>query len=216
LQQAGLTSTTAGNAGFLSSLYVVLVPLVVWVGWGERPAPLAWIAVALAAAGAYLLSAADHFRMRPGDLLELGGAGFWAAHVVLLGKYASRYDVAAFSAGQMIVASGLNWIASGLMEPLVAPIPPDLINAILFTAVVSLGFGYTLQIWAQRHTPPTDAAIILSLESVVAAISGYFVLGERLSALQLLGCALIVTAVVLSQAGAWGRIAQAEQKAPPG
>lgn len=215
LQQAGLLSTTAGSAGFLTSVYVVLVPVVVLIGWGERPTRLSWIAVALAAFGAYLLSAGDHFRLGPGDLMELGGAGFWAAHVVLLGKYASRYDAIAFSAGQMAVASALNWIASFLLEPLARPIPPDIIQAILFTAIVSLGLGYTLQIWGQRHTPPTDAAIILSLESVFAAAAGYLILGERLSWMQLLGCAVIVTAVVLSQLGAWGRIENAEDKARP-
>ncbi|HET6845473.1 MAG TPA: EamA family transporter, partial [Anaerolineales bacterium] len=88
LQQAGLTRTTAGNAGFLTSLYVVLVPLILLVGWGERQSTLAWIAVGMAAVGAYLLSAGSTFRVQPGDALELGGAAFWALHVVLLGKYA--------------------------------------------------------------------------------------------------------------------------------
>jgi drug/metabolite transporter (DMT)-like permease len=206
LQQAGLTSTTAGNAGFLTSLYVVMVPLVVLLGWGEKPRPPALIAVGLAAVGAYLLSAAGRFQVRPGDLLELGGAAFWALHVVLLGKYASRYDAVAFSAGQMTVASALNWIASLFIEPLVIPLSRDLLVAILYTAVVSLGLGYTLQIWGQRHTPPTDAALILGLESVFAALAGYAVLGERLSTIQLLGCAAIVLAVVLAQLGAWVRI----------
>jgi drug/metabolite transporter (DMT)-like permease len=206
LQQAGLTSTTAGNAGFLTSLYVVLVPLVLFVGWGERPKATALVAVALAAVGAYMLSAVGQFRVRPGDLLELGGAGFWAVHVVLLGKYAARYDAVSFSAGQMIVASALNWVTSRIVEPLILPLSPDLIGAILYTAVVSLGLGYTLQIWGQKHTPPTDAALVLGLESVFAAFAGYIMLGERLSYLQLVGCAAIVLAVLLSQLGAWGRI----------
>jgi drug/metabolite transporter (DMT)-like permease len=210
LQQAGLTLTTAGNAGFLTSLYVVLVPLFLLIGWGERQSTFAWFAVALAAGGAFLLSGGTELRLQPGDGLELGGAAFWSLHVVLLGKYASRYEAVAFSAGQLAVASALNWLAAGFTERLPLPIPSGLIIAVLYTAVVSLGLGYTLQIWGQRHTPPTDAAIILSLESVFAAASGYLILEERLSALQVLGCTVIMLAVVLSQAGAWGRIKSAQ------
>jgi drug/metabolite transporter (DMT)-like permease len=206
LQQAGLTTTTAGNAGFLTSLYVVLVPLVMFVGWRQRPGPLTAAAVVVAAAGAYLLSTGGQFEPRAGDLLELGGAGLWAIHVVLLGKYASRYDAISFSTGQLLVASALNWIASGFLEPIALPLSHDLVGAILFTAVVSLALGYTLQIWAQRHSPPTDAALIMSLESVFAAASGYMLLGERLTAAQLAGCAVIVLAVVLSQIRPWGKI----------
>jgi drug/metabolite transporter (DMT)-like permease len=208
LQQEGLKTTTAANAGFLTSLYVVLVPLVLFAGWGERPKMIALIAVALAVGGAYLLSAGLELQVRPGDLLELAGAAFWAIHVVLLGKYAPRYNALTFSMGQMLVASALSWIASAWVEPLVLPLPPDLIGAILYTAVVSLGLGYTLQIWGQRHTPPTDAALILSLESVFAAVAGYIVLGEQLTPVQLVGCAVIVVAVVLSQLAAWGKIAK--------
>ena len=131
--------------------------------------------------------AAGQFEVAAGDVLELGGAAFWAIHVVLLGKYASRFEAVSFSAGQMAVASALNWAASGFIEPLVLPFPPDLTRAILYTAIVSLGLGYTLQIWGQRHTPPTDAALILGLESIFAAMTGYIVLGERLSPVQLLG-----------------------------
>ena len=206
LQQAGLTTTTAGNAGFLTSLYVVLVPLVMFVGWRQRPGPLTAAAVVVAAAGAYLLSTGGQFEPRAGDLLEWGGAGLWAIHVVLLGKYASRYDAISFSTGQLLVASALNWIASGFLEPIALPLSHDLVGAILFTAVVSLALGYTLQIWAQRHSPPTDAALIMSLESVFAAASGYMLLGERLTAAQLAGCAVIVLAVVLSQIRPWGKI----------
>jgi drug/metabolite transporter (DMT)-like permease len=207
LQQAGLKTTTASNAGFLTSLYVVLVPLVLLIGWGEKPGALALAAVTLAALGAYMLSAAGAFHVQHGDLLEIAGAAFWAIHVVLLGKYASRYDALAFSMGQMLVASALNWMVSGFLEPLVLPLPPDLIRAILYTAIVSLGLGYTLQVWGQRHTPPTDAALILSMEAVFAALAGYLILGERLTPIQLLGCTVIVLAVALSQLGAWGRIA---------
>jgi drug/metabolite transporter (DMT)-like permease len=206
LQQAGLLTTSASNAGFLTSLYVVLVPFVVFVWWRQKPHVWAVVAVILAAVGAYLLSTAGQFAFRSGDALELGGAAFWALHVVLLGKFASAYDAISFSTGQMLVASALNWFAGALVEP--APWPPasPLIAAVIYTAIISLALGYTLQIWGQKHTPPTDAAIILSMESVFAAISGVVILSETLLPVQIAGCVLIALAAILAQARTWGRM----------
>lgn len=206
LQQAGLLTTSAGNAGFLTSLYVVIVPLVMLIGWGEKPHPLAIAAVLLAAAGAYLLSTAGRFHAHEGDVLELVGAAFWAMHVVVLGKFATAYDALSFSTGQLFIASALNWVAYSQFESPVSVLPAALLGAILYTAVASLAIGYTLQIWGQKHTPPTDAAILLSLESVFAAIAGGLLLGEKLMPVQVAGCVLIFVAAILSQAGAWGRI----------
>src|SRR5512142_477567 len=90
LQQAGLVTTTAGNAGFITAMYVVLVPLVIWMGWRDRPAVLALLAVLMAAGGAYLLSTEGTLVLRSGDLLEAVAALFWALHVVIVGKYAPR------------------------------------------------------------------------------------------------------------------------------
>ena len=173
LQQAGLLTTTAGNAGFITSLYVVIVPFVMLVGWGERPHWLAVLAVLLAALGAFLLSAGGRLRLQAGDALELGGAVFWSLHVVLLGKFAAKFDAISFSAGQLLVGSVLNFGAASLFERGNMSLPPPLLGAILYTAVVSLGLGYTLQIWGQKHTPPTDAAILLSLESVFAVLGAW-------------------------------------------
>ena len=206
LQQAGLVTTTAGNAGFITSLYVVIVPFVMLVGWGERPHWLAVLAVLLAGAGAFLLSTGGSLRLQAGDALELGGAVFWSLHVVLLGKFAFRFDAISFSAGQLLVGSILNFGAAALFEPGPVALPAPLLGAILYTAVISLGLGYTLQIWGQKHTPPTDAAILLSLESVFAVLGAWVWLGETLSTLQMLGCVIILAAVVLSQARGWGRI----------
>jgi drug/metabolite transporter (DMT)-like permease len=123
-------------------------------------------------------------------------------HVVIVSKFASRYDALSFSTGQLLVCSLLNGIVGMAFErPDLAAIP-KLGLAIGFTGVFSLGLGFTLQVWAQRHAPPTDAALILSLESVVAAIGGWWFLGETLLLIQILGCGLIITAVLLSQLGA--------------
>lgn len=197
LQQAGLLYTSAGNAGFITSLYVVFVPIVLWIGWRERPGWLAVTAVAVAIFGAYLLSTGGSFEVRGGDALELAGALFWTLHVVLLGKFAVRFEPMSFSIGQLIICGVLNLGVGAILErPMVNW---NLVFAVLYTAVFSLGIGYTLQVWGQRHTPPADAALILSLESVFAALSGWWVLEERLSFIQAAGCILIFGAVVLSQ-----------------
>jgi drug/metabolite transporter (DMT)-like permease len=207
LQQAGLLTTTAGNAGFITSLYVVIVPFVMLIAWRERPGWLAVLAALLAAVGAFLLSTGGGFRLGSGDVLELVGALFWSFHVVLLGKFAYKFDAISFSAGQLLLGSLLNFAAAGLFERSGIALPLPLLGAIVYTAVVSLGLGYTLQIWGQKHTPPTDAAIILSLESVFAVLGAWLVLDERLSPVQILGCVIILAAVILSQAKGWGKIA---------
>lgn len=206
LQQAGLLTTTAGNAGFITSLYVVIVPFVMLAGWGERPHWLAVLAVLLAGFGAFLLSTGGQMRVQSGDALELAGAAFWALHVVLLGKFASKFDAISFSAGQLLVGSLLNFGAAALFERGTIALPAPLLGAILYTAVMSLGLAYTLQIWGQKHTPPTDAAILLSLESVFAVLGAWVWLGETLSNVQIDGCVVILVAVILSQAKGWGRI----------
>lgn len=210
-QQMGLVYTTAGNAGFITSLYVVLVPLVLWIGWRERPTALAMFSVILAGMGAFLLSAGGRLEARAGDVLELVGALFWALHVVLLGKFASRFESISFSAGQLAVCGMLHF-GVGLMveQPALAMSWPVLV-AVVYTAVFSLGAAYTLQVWAQRHTPPSDAALILSLEAVFSALAGWLLLGERLLTVQVVGCIVIFAAVVLSQWRGWSKIGLEER-----
>jgi drug/metabolite transporter (DMT)-like permease len=206
VQQAGLISTSAANAGFLTSLYVVLVPFVLFIGWRQKPQAMAVCAVALAGVGAFLLSTGGRFEVRSGDAMELAGAAFWALHVVILGKFASAYDAISFTMGQLLVGSGLSWLLGAFVELLPWPPPAVLIGAVLYTAAISLALGYTLQVWGQRHTPPTDAAIILSLESVFAAIAGGLFLAEKLLPVQIGGCALIILGAVLAQARSWSKI----------
>jgi len=201
-QQVGIVYTTAGNAGFITSLYVVLVPIVLFSLWRERLRWLSVAAVGIAVAGAFLLSTGGRFEVRAGDALELVGALFWAFHVVVLGKFASRFESISFSVGQLAVCGLLNLGVGAFVETSL-PLNWPLAGAILYTALFSLGLCYTLQIWAQRHTPPADAALILSLESVFAALAGWWLLDERLEAIQVLGCVLIFAAVLLSQFKDW-------------
>jgi drug/metabolite transporter (DMT)-like permease len=208
LQQAGMQYTTAGNAGFITSLYVVLVPIMLFFGWREKPHWLAIIAVALAVSGAFLLSTGGRFEVRLGDTLELAGALFWALHVSLLGKFASRFESMSFSVGQLLVCGILNLVLGIFIERPV--FTWSLAGAAIYTAVFSLGLCYTLQVWAQRHTPPADAALILGLESVFAVLAGWLLLKETLTGIQIFGCILIFFAVGLSQVKNWnsGKIDQ--------
>ena len=200
LQQMGMQSTTAGNAGFITGVYVVLVPIVLFVGWRERPHWLAWVAAFMALAGAFLLSTGGgEFILRFGDSLELLGAFFWSLHVVILGKFAPRVDPIRFSAGQFIVGGGLNLLVGLIFENPVSLLQPMILGGILYTGIFSVGVAFTLQVVGQRHTPPADAALIMSLEGVMGAFFGWWWLNESLLPLQLLGCALIFASVILAQ-----------------
>ncbi len=212
LQQLGVVYTTAGNAGFITSLYVVLVPIVLFIIWHEKAHWISLVAVVLAGAGAYFLSTGGRFDVRAGDVIELGSALFWTLHVVILGKYASRFQSMSFSVGQLIVCGLLN-LGLGILTEKSIPFSLPLLGAIAYTAFFSLGLCYTLQIWAQKHTPPADAALILSLESVFAVLSGWLFLNERLTGTQIFGCILIFVAVLLSQFKEWnlrGKIDRAQ------
>ncbi|MFN3741846.1 MAG: DMT family transporter [Anaerolineales bacterium] len=202
-QQAGLKTTTVANAGFITSLYVIFVPLILFLFWKEKPSLLVLVSLVLAFGGAYLLSTGGYFRVRRGDVLELIGAFFWAFHVILLGKVASRYDSLVFSIGQLLVSAVLNLLGGLLWESWTVPQILPWLGAVTYTAVFSLAMGYTLQILAQRHTPPSDAALILCLESVFAALAGWIFLGEALNPLQSFGALLIFCAVLLSQSSAF-------------
>lgn len=202
LQQVGVVYTTAGNAGFITSLYVVLVPVALFFVWREKPHWMSILAVGLAAVGAFLLSTGGRFEVRVGDLLVLVSVLFWTFHVIILGKYASRFEAMTFSVGQLIVCGVLNFGLGVFVEPFPAP-DWSWVGAVAYTAFFSLALAYTLQIWAQRHTPPADAALLMSLESVFAVLAGWLFLDERLVFIQVFGCVLIFIAVLLSQFKEW-------------
>ncbi len=202
-QQVGLFYTKVANAGFLTSLYVVFTPFLLWILFREKPHWVDLLAVALAGVGAYFLSAAGQFEVQKGDALEVIGSVFWAMHVVVLGRFASKFESVSFAAGQAFIR--------GLLNPLFGAAPADasqltalpLVGAILFRASISVGIGYTLQVWGQKHTPPTDAALILSLEAVFAALVGWLALSQTLLPIQIVGCVVIFVAVLFAQIKNW-------------
>ena len=202
LQQLGVVYTTAGNAGFITSLYVVLVPVALFIGWHQKFHWISIAAVVVAVVGAFFLSTRGSFEVKAGDVIAVFGAMFWALHVIVLGKYASKFDPMSFCVGQLVVCGLLN-LGIGLFTERSMPWNLPLLGSIAYTAFFSLGLCYTLQLRAQRYTPPADAALILSLESVFAVISGWLLLDERLSGIQVFGCILIFIAVLLSQLKEW-------------
>jgi drug/metabolite transporter (DMT)-like permease len=198
LQQAGLVYTTAGKAGFITGLYVVLVPLL-GLGFGARTRNATWLAAGLAAAGLYLLTITGRLRMEPGDLLVLGGAVFWAVHVLLIGRWAPSTDPIRLASLQFAVCAAASLVGAFLLED---PAWSQLRGAlwpILYAGLLSTGVAYTLQVVAQRHAPPAHAAIILSLEAVFAVLGGATVLGERLTTRGWAGCGLMLGGMILSQ-----------------
>jgi drug/metabolite transporter (DMT)-like permease len=199
LQQWGLRYTTAGNAGFITGLYVVIIPFVLAIGWRDTPRPVIWLASVMAAAGLFLLSTNGSFLINPGDLLELAGAFMWAFHVILLGRLVQRLDILPLSVVQYLLCGALSLLLAIFLKGQLRIGTFNGWMAIVYTGFFSVGMGYTLQAVGQRHAPPADAAIILSMESVFAAFFGWWILGEGLSGAQLLGCALMFAGIFLAQ-----------------
>ena len=211
MQQVGIFYTKVANAGFLSSLYVVFTPFLLWVGFHERPHWLDLIAVTIAIAGAFFLSTAGKLVFEKGDVLEATGSIFWALHFVVLGKFAAKFESISFASGQFFISGLLNLLFGLVVENLHMLTPLPVLGAILYRATLSIGLGYTLQVWGQKHTPPTDAALILGMEAVFAVVAGWLVLGQVLLPIQIIGCVIIFSAVLLSQAKGWGKIEVEDQ-----
>lgn len=197
-QQVGLVYTTAGKAGFITGLYVVLVPAL-GVAVGLRIHPGTWTGALLAAVGLYLLSVTDQFAFAPGDLLVLVSALFWAVHVLLIGWLSPRQDPLRLAFGQFAVCALLSLAVSVAVEEQSLGRYAAAALPILYGGVFSVGVAFTLQVVAQREAKPAHAAILLSLETVFAALGGLLVLGERLPPRGLLGCALMFAGMLASQ-----------------
>jgi drug/metabolite transporter (DMT)-like permease len=205
LQQAGLKYTSAGQAAFITGLYVVLVPLILALGWRELPHWSAWIASLTAVAGLFLLSAQGTFTLSLGDSLELAGAVAWATHVILIGKLAGRANPLRLSLVQYLVCGLLSTVLGLAFEFHTLGGLATSWWSVVYGGVLAVGLGFTLQVVGQKVAPPTDAAVILGLEIVFAAFFGWLFLGEVLSPRQMLGCGLMFAGMLLAQAPAFVR-----------
>jgi drug/metabolite transporter (DMT)-like permease len=205
LQQAGVAFTTAGKAGFITGLYVVLVPLFLALLWRQWPSRLVWAASLVATAGLFMLSVQGQWALQVGDALELGGAVLWALHVILIGQLVRRADPLRLSWVQCLVSGAANVILGAIVETNTVHALSSVWWAVFYGGAISVGLGYTLQAYSQRHAPATDAALILSLESVFAALFGWLLLRETLTLVQLAGCALMLGGMVLAQVSSISR-----------
>lgn len=198
LQQIGLMDTDPGKAGFLTAMYIVLVPLM-GILLGKKPPRNALLSILPAVAGLYLLSCMGAAGISKGDLLLLGCAFAFAIQITLVDRLADGLDGIRLNCIQCLVCGLVSLIPMGLTEQ------PD-INAILaswlpicYAGILSMGVAYSLQIIGQQNLEPTAAALIMSLESVFALLSGWLLLHQTLSPRELCGCILMLGAVILSQ-----------------
>lgn len=200
LQQAGLESTSAANGGFLTSIYVLLVPIFMAIFWKKTNPAVNWIAALAAVAGSYLLSTGGTGLLpSKGDLLVLIGSVLWSLHVIVVGLAVKRLNVFVFSVGQFLLCGLLHLGFSFFTQPATLPDLQAALPAVLYAGLGSVAIGFTLQAVGQRHAPPADASLILSLESVFAAIGGYLILHENLAPVQLAGAGLIFIAITAAQ-----------------
>ncbi len=199
LQQLGLVHTTAGKAGFITGLYVVIVPLL-GLFWHSTP-PSTWVGAGLAVIGLYLLTMTDGLTLAEGDGLVLAGAFFWAGHVLVIGWLSGRIEPVLLACLQITVCGVLSLGVALAIEPISLRGLQDATLPILYGGLLSVGIAYTLQVVAQRDAPPSHAAIILSLETVFAALGGWLLLDEALPGRGLLGCGLMLAGMLLSQLG---------------
>src|SRR5262245_5865666 len=202
LQQAGLETATVTNASFLTALYVVITPFIVWAWYGAAPPRIVWPAAALSAAGTWLLGGGTLAAFSHGDGLVALSSFLWALHVVISARAAMHDRPIAFSTIQFAIVGALGALGAAVFEtPTLDGFAAAWVD-IAFVGVLSSAVTFTAMTAALRHTPAAEAAVTVSTETLFAAAAGYALLGERLSAVGWLGAASIVAGTLLIQAGA--------------
>ncbi|WP_428507498.1 DMT family transporter [Roseateles sp.] len=200
MQQIGIKYTTVTNAGFLTALYVPLVPVLGWLLLRQLPHWSVWPGALACLVGAFLLSGAQHLEIGLGDLWVIASALPWGLHVLLIGRVADRMAAPFLVACGQFFVCGLLALAWGLLfEPFSAAGIQSAATPILYTGILSVGVAFTAQVVAQRYAHAADAAIVLSSETLFAALFGYWLMGDRLAPAGLAGCALILGSLLLVQ-----------------
>lgn len=198
LQQFGLLDTTVGKSGFVTALYIVFVPIV-GVLTGKKAGLRVWLCAAAAVFGMYLLCVGSGFSVAGGDLLTLGCAVLFTFHICYISAVSPRMDGVRLSCVQFFVCSALSAIGMFVFES------PDWASIrscwlpIVYAGVFSGGVAYTFQIIGERDVQPALASLLMSLESVFAALFGWILIGQGLSGRELIGCAIMFAAILLSQ-----------------
>lgn len=205
LQQVGLLYTSVGKAGFITALYIILVPIA-GIFFHKKVSLQVWVAAILVVYGLYLLSMKETFTINSGDIMVVICAFLFAAHILAVDHYAPKTDGAILSCLQFLVCGVLSSIGALIWEtPTVSQLQSGGVS-LLYAGVMSCGVAYTLQIIGQRNVNPTIAALIFSLESVIAAVTGYFAykigflkMDQSMSTQQIIGCIIVFAAVILAQ-----------------
>ena len=201
LQTAGLERTTVTSAGFITGLYVLFTPLLGLVLFRTRIPRELWLAVALAIAGLALLSGVPK-SSASGDLLVLASTVAQALQIVMVERYANRYDAFALTFVEVMTACAAFGLVAVVLGDLSVPSGATVWAALLVTGLFAVAFAYLVQVWAQRRVSATRIAIIFSLETVFAGIAGYLFSGDRIGALGFAGCAAILAGIVIAEPAA--------------
>ncbi len=209
LQQVGLLFTSVTNSGFITGLYVIVVPLLGLL-FGQRTGAGTWLGASLAVLGMALLSIGPGFQVASGDWLQLAGAVVWGAHVLLVGLFASRYDPIRLAFLQFATCAAVSLLLALVFEEIHWDAIVQAGPALLYGGLLGVGTGFTLQVVAQKHAIASHAAIILSLEAVFAAIAGALFLAETLHLRGYFGCALMLAGMLVAQL--WPRKLAAEAR----
>lgn len=198
-QQAGIVYTTAGKAGFITAMYILLVPIIGVLFLKKKNSFVVWLAVGLGVIGMYFLCMNEGFSISRGDFLVSICALFFSLHILSCDHFVQLGHPIRISAIQFATATLISTIAAVIFEE---PTPQKLISALVpiaYCGIMSGGVGYTMQMVAQKYTDPTVASLIMSLESVFAAITGALLLNEKMSFRELLGCGIMFIAIILVQ-----------------
>ena len=197
-QQGGIVYTSAGIAGFLTGLYIVIVPII-GIAFNQKTTTATWLGAIIAVVGLYLLSIREDLTISLGDLLVLISALFWSLHVLVISKFSPKTDPIQLAFFQFMLCSVLSFITAIITEVSTIQSIYDALVPILYAGVVSVGIAYTLQVVAQQDAHPSNAAIIMSLESMFAVLGGWLLLNESIPLQGLIGCGLMLLGMFLSQ-----------------
>lgn len=198
-QQIGIQYTTVGRAGFITACYIIIVPLIGMTFFNKKCRSTIWLAVILALIGLYLLCITDAFEIGQGDFLILICSFLFSLHILVIDHYSPLVDGVKMSCIQFFVCGIISAVPAFLTEKIVLSNIVQAWSVFFYAGVLSCGVAYTLQIVGQKEMNPTVASLILSLESCIAVLAGWLILGERLTKRELIGCVLMFIAIILAQ-----------------
>lgn len=197
-QQFGIKETTVSNTGFITGLYIVFVPMI-GICVGHRYNNKIWIAIMIAVGGLYLLSGMDGLYMQQGDFFILISAFFWGAHLIVIDQISHRHNPIAFAIRQFLVCGILSLVAAIITGEEIRALNGIEWFYVIFSGAIAIAVGYTIQIYGQKVTPPSQTALIFSTEAVFAAGAGYLFLNETLGPQAFIGCILMMGGSLMAQ-----------------